>query len=95
MAIYHTRVKTFSRAQGHASTAAAAYRGGCLSSMPAPVYGTITEGEGALSKPAAWRRMERLNGLSIPDSFGLQPRLQSGAKTLPLPVSSKWRCPTN
>jgi len=30
MAIYHTRVKTFSRAQGHASTAAAAYRAGLL-----------------------------------------------------------------
>lgn len=30
MAIYHTRVKTFSRSQGHASTAAAAYRAGLL-----------------------------------------------------------------
>lgn len=30
MAIYHTRVKTLSRAQGHASTAAAAYRAGLL-----------------------------------------------------------------
>lgn len=30
MAIYHTRVKTFSRAQGHSSTAAAAYRAGML-----------------------------------------------------------------
>lgn len=30
MAIYHTRVKTFSRAKGHASTAAAAYRAGLL-----------------------------------------------------------------
>ncbi|TDK26219.1 plasmid mobilization protein [Luteimonas aestuarii] len=30
MAIYHTRVKTFGRAQGHASTAAAAYRAGLL-----------------------------------------------------------------
>lgn len=30
MAIYHTRVKTFSRAHGHASTAAAAYRAGLL-----------------------------------------------------------------
>ncbi len=30
MAIFHTRVKTFSRAQGHASTAAAAYRAGLL-----------------------------------------------------------------
>jgi len=30
MAIYHTRVKTFSRAQGHTSTAAAAYRAGLL-----------------------------------------------------------------
>lgn len=30
MAIYHTRVKTFSRAQGHSSTAAAAYRAGLL-----------------------------------------------------------------
>ncbi len=30
MAIYHTRVKTFSRTQGHASTAAAAYRAGLL-----------------------------------------------------------------
>lgn len=30
MAIYHSRVKTFSRAKGHASTAAAAYRAGLL-----------------------------------------------------------------
>lgn len=30
MAIYHTRVKTFSRAKGHSSTAAAAYRAGLL-----------------------------------------------------------------
>lgn len=30
MAIYHTRVKTFSRANGHTSTAAAAYRAGLL-----------------------------------------------------------------
>lgn len=30
MAIYHTRVKTFSRAHGHATTAAAAYRAGLL-----------------------------------------------------------------
>lgn len=30
MAIYHTSVKTFSRAKGHASTAAAAYRAGLL-----------------------------------------------------------------
>lgn len=30
MAIYHTRVKTFSRAQGHSSAAAAAYRAGLL-----------------------------------------------------------------
>jgi hypothetical protein len=45
MAIYHTRVKTFSRAQGHASTAAATYRAGLL--MTAPVSGTTTEGVGA------------------------------------------------
>lgn len=28
MAIYHTRVKTFSRAKGHSAVAAAAYRAG-------------------------------------------------------------------
>ncbi|TXI86113.1 MAG: plasmid mobilization protein, partial [Cupriavidus sp.] len=30
MAIYHARVKTFSRAKGHSSVAAAAYRAGLL-----------------------------------------------------------------
>ena len=30
MAIYHARVRTFSRAKGHSSVAAAAYRAGLL-----------------------------------------------------------------
>ncbi|RWU17314.1 MobA/MobL family protein [Xanthomonas phaseoli] len=34
MAIYHTRIKTYSRAKGHSAIAAAAYRGGYLLSDP-------------------------------------------------------------
>ncbi|WP_126944233.1 MobA/MobL family protein [Xanthomonas sp. BRIP62409] len=35
MAIYHTRIKTYSRAKGHSALAAAAYRGGYLLTDPA------------------------------------------------------------
>nr|WP_080573066.1 MobA/MobL family protein [Xanthomonas citri] len=34
MAIYHTRIKTYSRAKGHSAIAAAAYRGGYLLTDP-------------------------------------------------------------
>ena len=34
MAIYHTRIKTYSRARGHSALAAAAYRGGYLLTDP-------------------------------------------------------------
>lgn len=71
MAIYHTRIKTYSRAKGHSALAAAAYRGGYL--LTDPKSGARHDyGVGrASSSRVAWHHLVRRHGRMTRKHFGI------------------------